>query len=225
MMMSTTLPSSSSMDPSGLILSAHSKADRAVIDFRDQFIRLRPAGGFSLIMADPAWRSEMRSEAGLKKSPEAHYQTMETAEICAMPVEILAAQDCLLWLWARGSQIQSAIAVVEAWGFALKTMGWWAKVTPKGKQTFGTGYILRNAGEPYLIATRGAPRTRKSVRDTIIGVRREHSRKPEEAYAAAETLMPDVQRLDLFSRTNRAGWSSWGAETGKFNVASRSAQP
>lgn len=204
-----------------MILSAHSKADRAVVDFRAQFIGLRPAGGFGLIMADPPWRSEMRSQAGLKKSPEAHYRTMELSEIAALPVEILAASDSLLWLWARGSQIPSAIQVVEAWGFELKTMGWWAKVTTGGKQTFGTGYLLRNAGEPFLIGTRGAPRTRNSVRDTILGVRREHSRKPDEAYAAAEKLMPDAQRLDLFSRTDRPGWRAWGNETGKFNVAAR----
>jgi len=189
-----------------------------------QFIALRPAGGFGLIMADPPWRSEMRSDAGLKKSPEAHYATMTVTEIAAMPVEILAAEDCLLWLWARGSQIRSAIAVTEAWGFELKTMGWWAKVTPGGKQCFGTGYLLRNAGEPFLIGTRGAPRTRKDVRDTIVGVRREHSRKPEAAYAAAESLMPYARRLDLFSRTDRPGWTSWGDETGKFNAGTEEAQ-
>lgn len=186
--------------------------------FRDQFIGLRPAGGFGMIMADPPWRSDMRSEAGLKKSPEAHYRTMALSEIGNMPVEILAAEDSLLWLWARGAQIEDAIRVIQGWGFTLKTMGWWAKVTPNGKQTFGTGYVLRNAGEPFLIATRGAPRTRKTVRDTIFGVRREHSRKPDEAYAAAEALMPHVQRLDLFSRTDRPGWTSWGDETGKFNA-------
>jgi len=192
---------------------------------RDPFINLRPAGGFGLIMADPPWRSEMRSEAGLKKSPEAHYQTMLLTEIADMPVEILAAENCLLWLWARGAQIEEAIWVIQTWGFTLKTMGWWAKVTPAGKQTFGTGYILRNAGEPFLIATRGAPRTCKNVRDTIIGVRREHSRKPDEAYAAAEALMPHVQRLDLFSRTDRPGWTSWGDQTGKFNADRDEVQP
>lgn len=180
------------------------------------FRALRPTGGFGLIMADPPWKSEMRSDKGLKKSPEAHYPTMPLDQICALPVEALAAPDCLLWLWARGAQLKNAIAVLEAWGFELKTTGWWAKMTPGGKQAFGPGYIFRNAGEPYLIGTRGAPKTTKSVRDTILGVRREHSRKPDEAFAAAERLMPGVQRLDLFSRQRRPGWASWGAEVDKF---------
>lgn len=189
-----------------------SKPVRVTGDFQ----ALRPAGGFGLIMADPPWPSEMRSEKGYAKSPEAHYATMPLEDIRALPVEALAAPDCLLWLWARGSQLCEAIAVVGAWGFELKTTGWWVKMTARGKQTFGTGYILRNAGEPYLIATRGAPGTTRGVRDTILGQRRQHSRKPEEAYVAAERLVPDVQRLDLFSRQDREGWTSWGLEAGKF---------
>lgn len=86
-----------------------------------------------------------------------------------------------------------------------------------GKQAFGTGYILRNAGEPWMIATRGAPRTTKAIRSVIIAPTREHSRKPEAAYAAAERLMPEVQRLDLFSRQRRPGWTSWGNEVDRFS--------
>lgn len=183
-----------------------------------QFHDLRPAGGFGLIMADPAWPSDMWSEAGLSKSPEAHYETMPVEEIRAMPVEALAARDSLLWLWVRGAQLENGISVLQAWGFALKTMGWWPKMTPKGKQCFGQGYILRNAGEPFLIGTRGAPKTTKGVRDTIFGVRREHSRKPDEAFAQAEKLMPDARRLELFSRQQRPGWTVWGNETTKFEA-------
>ena len=50
-------------------------------------------------------------------------------------------------------------------------------------------------------------------------VSREYSRKPEEAYPAAELLMPDARRLELFSRTNRPGWDHFGNEAGKFGEA------
>jgi N6-adenosine-specific RNA methylase IME4 len=48
---------------------------------------------------------------------------------------------------------------------------------------------------------------------------REHSRKPEEAYRAAELLMPNARRLELYSRTNRPGWDAYGFEAGKFGEA------
>jgi len=188
---------------------------------RSEFIALRPAGGFGLIMADPPWSYDMRSEKGYAKSPEAHYRTMDLAAIKALPVELLAAPDCLLWLWALGPQLPQAMEVITAWGFTFKTGGHWAKVGTSGKQHFGTGYILRNAGEPFLIATRGAPKTTRATRSVIIAPVREHSRKPDEAFDAASRLMPGVQRLELFSRQNRPGWTSWGDETGKFAEAAQ----
>ena len=43
---------------------------------------------------------------------------------------------------------------------------------------------------------------------------REHSRKPEAAYAAAEKLMPWARKCSLFERVPRAGWDGWGDELG-----------
>lgn len=183
------------------------------------FIALRPAGGFDLIMADPPWSYEMRSEKGYEKSPDAHYDTMSIEAIKALPVEALAGPNCLLWLWAVGPMLPQALEVIRAWGFTFKTGGHWAKVGDSGKQHFGTGYILRNAGEPWLIATRGAPKTTRSVRSVIIAPVREHSRKPEKAFAEAEKLMPEARRLELFSRQQRPGWSVWGNEVDKFEGA------
>lgn len=106
--------------------------------------------------------------------------------------------------------------MLTAWGFAYKTGGHWAKMTKHGKQAFGTGYILRCAGEPFLIGTRGQPKTSRSVRSVIFGPIREHSRKPDEAFTEAEKLMPDARRIEVFSRQRRPGWSNWGNEADKF---------
>ncbi len=180
------------------------------------FIALRPVGGFDLIMADPPWSYEMRSAKGYERSPDAHYDTMSIDAIKALPVEALAGPNCLLWLWAVSPMLPEALEVIRAWGFTYKTAGHWAKVGTSGKQHFGTGYILRNAGEPWLIATRGAPKTTRSVRSVILAPVREHSRKPDKAFAEAERLMPEARRLELFSRQSRPGWSVWGNEVGKF---------
>lgn len=184
------------------------------------FHALRPVGGFQMIMADPPWSYEMRSEAGYGRAPDAHYDCMAVEEIAALPVAALAADNCLLWMWAVMPMLQQAMDVIAAWGFQFKTGGYWVKTAKTfrrdQKLAFGTGYILRNAGEPFLIATRGAPSTTKAVRSVIMAPRREHSRKPDQAFAEAERLMPDARRIELFSRQPRAGWSNWGAEADKF---------
>jgi len=187
--------------------------------YRGEFAALRPVGGFQLIMADPPWRYELfNEETGAEKAPQGQYDCMDLAAIKAMPVEMLAAENSVLWLWCTHPMLREAIDVVSAWGFEFKTSGVWSKRNPEtGKLAFGTGYLLRCASEPFLIATRGKPKTSRSVRTVIEGKRREHSRKPEEAYAAAEQLMPIARRLDMFSRETREGWRNWGNESTKFD--------
>lgn len=200
-------------------------------------VNIRPFGGFNMIMADPPWQFELHSALGEEKAPQAHYQCESTQDICDMPVEAIAADDCLLWLWATNPMLPDAFKVLDAWGFEFKTAGTWAKRTVHGKDAFGTGYVLRSSNEPFLIGTRGKPKTTKSTRSTVAtyddgahasdlpyssitieAVAREHSRKPDEAFTAAENLMPEARRVELFSRQVRKGWSVWGNETGKFDA-------
>lgn len=174
-------------------------------------------GVYGLIMADPPWRFELYSERGEEKSPQAHYRTMTLDDIAALPVADLAAPDCLLWLWATAPMLDRQIAIMAAWGFRFVTSGVWVKQTVTGKTAFGTGYVLRNAHEPFLIGARGEPKCARDVRSAVFGPVREHSRKPEQGYAAAERLIPKARRSELFSRQGRPGWESWGDETGKFD--------
>lgn len=174
---------------------------------------------FDFIMADPPWYFKNRSEKGEAKNAVAHYACMELSDIKALPVLDLAAPNCLLWLWATNPMLPQGLDVMAAWGFRFATAGSWIKMTVNGKQAFGPGYIFRGANEPVLIGTRGNPKTTKSVRSAFFGQVREHSRKPEEAYAVAEKLMPGANRLELFSRTDRPGWQVWGDEAGKFGGA------
>lgn len=182
-----------------------------------QFIALRPAGGFDLIMVDPPWSFDNWSQAGEAKNAKAQYACTPIEWIKSMPVSVLAAENALLWLWATNPMLPEAIDTLRAWGFTYKTGGHWAKRTRHGKLAFGTGYILRSAGEPFLIGTRGSPKCARNVRSVIEGPIREHSRKPDEAFAAAEALIPTARRIELFSRQTRPGWASWGNETTKFN--------
>lgn len=191
-----------------------------MMELVDAFGRERPAGGYSLIMADPAWHFKTRSKKGDAKSPQAKYRTMTLEEIKAMPVADLAAKDCHLWLWCTNPNIPEALEVMAAWGFTFSTAGHWPKITKNGKLAFGTGYVFRGAGEPYLIGKRGKPKNTRGTRSVIFGQVREHSRKPDEVYAEAERWMPNATRMDLFSRQRREGWHCWGDQADLFEVHS-----
>jgi len=193
-----------------------------------------PLFAFDLVMIDPPWPYKLRSEKGEAKSYARHYGAMSFAEIAALPVGSLAAKDCVLFLWstwpllldggdpechyANGNASRSPIgAVMRAWGFRYVTGGAWHKRTVTGKTSFGTGYRARSSCEPFLLGIMGSPNTSRAERNLIEGLAREHSRKPGEAFAWCERYLPGARRLELFSRQNRPGWTSWGLEAGKFD--------
>jgi N6-adenosine-specific RNA methylase IME4 len=190
------------------------------------------AGAFDLIMADPPWKVEMRSPKGEAKSYSRHYGGMSFADIAALPVGDLAARDAVLFLWAvwplmldggdrhhNGADAAASPigAIMKAWGFYYATGGVWGKRTRHGKWSFGTGYRARSACEPFLIGIRGRPKNSRGERNLIEGLAREHSRKPDAAFAWCERYLPGARRLELFSRQSRPGWTTWGYEAGKFD--------
>lgn len=180
---------------------------------------LRPLS-YDVIMADPPWSFDNWSIGGNAKNAKAQYDCMPLAAIAALPVGHLARGDAWLWLWATYPMLPQAVQVMAAWGFPYVTGGTWVKRGTSGKLAMGTGYVLRSCSEIFLLGKHGSPRTcSRSIRNVIEAPRREHSRKPEEAYTMAEDLFGPARRADLFSRTSRPGWDAWGNETVKFDAA------
>jgi hypothetical protein len=62
----------------------------------------------------------------------------------------------------------------------------------------------------------GNPRVRSRRPEHDRGARREHSRKPDEGYSAAEALFGPGRRADVFACERRPGWEAWGEEVGKY---------
>jgi N6-adenosine-specific RNA methylase IME4 len=179
------------------------------------------AGDYRLIYADPPWTFATYSRKGKGRSAEAYYDCMPLAEIERLPVAEWAAKDCVLLLWATDPLLPTAFDVIRAWGFTYKTVGfYWAKLNKFADPDFyrdasfftGLGFWTRANPELCLLATRGHPKRRRAdVRKLIVSARREHSRKPDEAYARIEALC-EGPYLEMFARTARPGWSSWPAE-------------
>ncbi len=185
---------------------------------------------FNVILADPPWLFETYSAKGEGKSPQRHYPCMPTPDICALPIEQLASQNCVLFLWAIWPKIFDAQDVIKAWGFEYSGLGWeWRKFNRQtNKFRFGGGYGTRKNVEPCLLARRGSPviKTRSErdfideglVDDFMDEKWRGHSRKPDEQYARIERMY-DGPYLELFARQRRRGWSSWGNQVDKFGWA------
>jgi len=187
-----------------------------------------PAKKYKAILADPPWKFKTRSSKGMGRSADNHYGTMTLKNICEIPVRSVADRDSVLFLWATMPQLEDALAVIKAWGFTYKTCAFtWMKQRKNTPPFFteqsdiftGMGYWTRSNSEICLLATRGKPkRQARDVKQAILAPRREHSRKPDCVYDRIERLVRGPY-LEIFSRSERAGWDMVGNEVGKFSKA------
>lgn len=164
---------------------------------------------YPVILADPPWRYENPPMGGGNRSIENHYPTMALDEICALPVEDIAAKDCMLYLWATAPKLAECFKVIEAWGFSYRTNFVWVK------DKIGMGYHARSQHELLLVAKRGnvpPPEAEARVSSVILAPRGRHSQKPERAYELIESFYPDLKKIELFARAGREGWAQWGNE-------------
>lgn len=175
---------------------------------------------YRVILADPPW-SYSNDGSSLDGLASSNYPTMPDEEICALPVNQITEKDAVLFLWGTSPKLKEGIAVLEAWGFEFKTVGFfWLKTAwgPSGKPRMGLGYYTRSSVEPCFLGTKGSIHRSikaRNVPQVIATPRREHSRKPEEIYDRIEALF-DGPYIELFARSQRPGWDAWGNETDKF---------
>jgi N6-adenosine-specific RNA methylase IME4 len=184
-------------------------------------------GSYRAIYCDCPWKFLVRSPKGMGRSADRHYQTMTLSEIKALPVADLAMKDAVLLFWVTDPFLEVGMDIIKRWGFKYKTIAFdWVKLNPKSDgYHMGNGYWTRSNPERVLLATRGKPKRKaKDVRQLVISRRREHSRKPDEMYERIERLL-DGPYVELFGRTERPGWHSWGNEIGRWKYAGAGALP
>ena len=167
-----------------------------------------PGKNYGVIYADPPWRFEPYSrETGMDRSADNHYPTMNAQALGSM--DIPAAKNCVLFLWATVPMLSEALAVMVAWKFEYKSHFVWDKTK------VGTGYWNRNRHELLLIGVRGnVPAPDESTRSAslIVAPRGKHSEKPAAFRKMIEKMFPTVRKIELFARERVKGWDAFGNE-------------
>ncbi len=176
--------------------------------------QLGGAKQYNVILADPPWRFEPYSrDTGMDRAADNHYPTMDLPAIGALDVP--AAKDCVLFLWATIPMLPAALHVMASWGFSYKSQFVWVK------DKIGTGYWVRERHELLLIGTRGtipAPAPGEQYDSVITAPRGRHSEKPARVFEMIEEMYPALPRLEMFSRAGSSGvgpvgWDLWGNES------------
>lgn len=128
-----------------------------------------PLKRYMVIYADPEWQFLTRSENGMDRSADNHYPTSPVDVLMRRRVGDIAADDCVLFMWATVPMLIEAIMVAHAWGFCLfgidgdgfltidKRKSRYVSNWEWVKTTIGNGYWGRNNHETLLIFTKGNP--------------------------------------------------------------------
>ncbi len=174
-----------------------------------------PTKKYGVIVADPEWRFEPWSRAtGMDRAADNHYPTSCTEVIAARDVPSIAADDCILFLWATAPMLDQCLVVMDAWGFSYKTHMVWHKL--RNGEGRGPGYWVTGEHEPLLIGTRGKiPAPATAMCGSLIAApwQGRHSAKPEIFLEIIERQFPSLPKIELNRRgPARPGWDAWGNE-------------
>lgn len=179
---------------------------------------------YSAIICDPPWFYKLRvtDETHRGRIP---YKSMQFEEIRDLPIAQLAdPKGCAMFLWTTNNHMADACKLLEIWGFTIKTIVTWEKITKAGNTRIGNGHWFRSATEHCIIATKGKvpafgshSAIARKTPNLIKAERREHSRKPEEFYRLVEEVCQG-SKLEMFARQKRQGWDSWGDQVDMFEM-------
>lgn len=153
-------------------------------------------------MRGPDWNSNGPS----KPLP---YPTMSLADIEALPVKQLAADDAHLYLWTINKYVEQTYAIARAWGFKPSCLLTWSK-PPHG---IGIGGTFIQTTEHVLFCRRGTLKAQKRIDRTCFEHKRlRHSEKPAMFRDMIVEVSGDLPRVELFARVKPPGWDVWGNE-------------
>lgn len=167
-----------------------------------------PNNKYRVIYADPPWKYGNNMPEYFTEQAD-HYPLMTIKEVAAMPIEEIAQDNAVLFLWVTSPILDECFEVVKAWGFEYKASFIWDKV----KHNMGHYNSVRH--EILLVCTRGScmPDVQKLF-DSVQVIERSdrHSGKPEVFREIIDTIYPSGNRIELFARNIVENWEVYGNE-------------
>jgi N6-adenosine-specific RNA methylase IME4 len=184
-----------------------------------------PEKKYDIIYADPPWdyggklqfdkSSKSADKIDLNRnifisSANFKYPTVKTKDLKKIPVQEIAKDDCLLFMWVTNPHLAQGIELGQAWGFDYKTVAFvWDKMVHNPGQ-----YTLSYC-ELCLVFKKGRiprPRGARNIKQLVRVPRAKHSEKPLQVLENIEKMFPTQDKIELFARNKPIGWDVWGLD-------------
>ena len=176
-------------------------------------------------MIDPPWQNRKAGRRRVRpnQNREFDYPTMATEEIfMLLDNKILpkAGNPHCVFMWTIDQYLFECENHMKERNYKRHCRFIWDKlngVAPAFTIRFSHEYMIWYY-QPSLLPI--AAGYRGKFRTVFTGKAREHSRKPDVAYAMIEQLYPDANKIDVFSRERRDSWEQFGNEPNYFTNGS-----
>lgn len=176
---------------------------------------------YKIILADPPW--SYYGDPNKDQAAGKHYDLMSYEDLTKLEVRKIASKTSVIYMWTTGSHLQTAMNLMNAWGFFYRCVGHiWIKTTLAGKIIHGQGVrpsFIKQMSELMLIGSthqRGRPLElmAENIPQVVLAARpgNVHSKKPDIFRKLITDTYGNVKRVELFCRTPEAGWDAWGNE-------------
>ena len=164
-----------------------------------------PEGKYNVIYIDPPWEY---SNSGFKMSAENQYPTMPVDKIKEIPIQNITSENAIIFCWVTNPLLQEGLEIIKHWGFKYKTNICWVK------NNHTAGFYVYGKHELLLIGVKGNQMTPhgEKIKSVVYDENHIHSKKPEIFYKIIEEMFPNFKYIEIFARSKREGWDSWGNE-------------
>lgn len=180
-----------------------------------------------VLVIDPPWP---KKKGGLRKSRihqtrDLDYSTLGVDEIFSLldsDVLPLVDEQNTVFLWGVDQFLAEGEDAMERRGYRRHARFIWDKgngIAPAFTVRYSHEYLTwfyKPKMLPICQDYRGKFTT------VIREKSREHSRKPNAVYSMIESLYPNAQKMDVFSREKRPGWGQFGNQPGYFETEDHS---
>lgn len=177
---------------------------------------------YGIIYTDPPWSIQ---KVIRKIRPHQHkqldYNTLSLSEIKDIHKQAFKLCDdkCNVFMWTIEKFLHETERFMQELGFTTHCRMIWDKgrgLAPAFTIRFTHEYLIWFYKKGHIL--RPSNETRGKYPSVFhIQQNSKHSHKPEYVYNMIDDMFPNVNKLELFARNQKAGWDCWGNETNKFD--------
>lgn len=173
---------------------------------------------FDIVYTDPPWK---QTKANYKKSrPHSSgtpldYPTLSLEEIKDIHKKLIPylSDKHNIFMWTIDKYLFEAENMMKELGYILHARIIWDKnigVPAAYTVRFTHEYLLWFYQKGHML--KPCEEMRGKYGTVLREQSTKHSKKPECAYKMIEDMFPDANKVELFARNLRNGWTSWGNE-------------